>query len=328
VQDTVDIIDHLDADVPPDRSAYPATAVHRTVAHLLELFGGEGLLRPAMHYRWDFDDVNVPFLARDFSSVLAIGADDPTRDAVFAFASERMRSATGSFGVAEELVPEIERSYEEFLALFDAHLAGSPYFLGGRPTIADYGFMGPLYAHLARDPYPSVLMKQRAQRVWRWVERMNAPVQDASEYGDVGPDLFDDDAVPDTLRALLAYIGEEYLDEAVAQVVSVDAWLADHPEVSDGEVVLGKPKRRISGTTTFLWRGRPMTVAVVPYRIFLIKRIQDAFAAAAPGEQAVIRGVFDDAGLDLLLDIRPRRWVVRADNREVWGAAQEPVLPG
>jgi hypothetical protein len=157
---------------------------------------------------------------------------------------------------------------------------------------------------------------------------MNAPVQDAGEYGDVGPDLFDDDGVPDTLRALLAYIGEEYLDEAVAQVVSVDAWLADHPEVNDGDVVLGKPKRRISGTTTFLWRGRPMTVAVVPYRIFLIKRIQDAFAAAAPGEQAVIRGVFDDAGLDLLLDIRPRRWVVRADNREVWGAAQEPVLPG
>jgi hypothetical protein len=39
--------------------------------------------------------------------------------------------------------------------------------------------MGPLYAHLARDPYPSVLMKQQAQRVWRWVERMNAPVLDA-----------------------------------------------------------------------------------------------------------------------------------------------------
>ena len=49
VQDTVDIIDHLDATVPPERSAYPATAVQRTVAHLLELFGGEGLLRPAMH---------------------------------------------------------------------------------------------------------------------------------------------------------------------------------------------------------------------------------------------------------------------------------------
>jgi len=327
VQDTVDIIDHLDATQPPDRSAYPATGVQRTVAHLLELFGGEGLLRPAMHYRWDFDDTNVPFLAKDFSAALVVGADDATRDAVFAFASDRMRSATAAFGVTEELVPDIERSYEEFLALFDAHLAGSPYLLGGRPTIADYGFMGPVYAHLARDPYPSVVMKQRAQRVWRWVERMNAPVLDASEYGDCSEELFAEDSVPDTLKALLSYIGDEYLDEAVAQVAAVDAWLAEHPEVVDGEVVLGKPKRRLSGTTTFTWRGRDMTVAVVPYRMFLIKRVQDAFRAATPEEQVTIRALFADAGLDPLLDLRPRRWVVRSDNREVWGPAQDQVLP-
>jgi glutathione S-transferase len=327
VQDTVDIIDTLDATVLADRSAYPATAVQRTVAHLLELFGGEGLLRPAMHYRWDFDDPNVPFLSKDFSAALVVGADDATRDAVFAFASERMRSATAAFGVTEDLIPEIERSYEEFLALFDAHLAGSPYLLGGRPTIADFGFMGPLYAHLARDPYPSVLMKRRAQRVWRWVERMNAPVLDASEYGDCSEELFADDAVPGTLRALLTYIGEEYLGEAVAQVAAVDGWLADHPEVADGEVVLGKPKRRFSGTTAFAWRGRSMTVAVVPYRIFLIKRVQDAHRAASPDEQAAIRALFAEAGLEPLLDIRPRRWVERADNREVWGPAQEPLLP-
>ena len=328
VQDTVDIIDLLDADEAPDRSAYPATPVQRAVAHLLELFGGEGLLRPAMHYRWDFDDTNVPFLAKDFSASLAIGADDETRAGVFAFSSDRMRSATVAFGVSEELMPAIERSYEEFLALFDAHLAGSPYLLGGRPTIGDYGFMGPLFAHLARDPYPSVLMKQRAQRVWRWVERMNAPGMDAGEYGDYPAVLFDDDAVPETLRSLLAYIGEEYLDEAVAQVVAVDGWLAEHPEVTEGEVVLGKPNRRFSGTTTFAWRGQPMTVAVVPYRIHLVKRLQDALAAADPGSQAAIRSLFTDVGLDPLLDIRPRRWVERADNHEVWGPLQEAVLPG
>ncbi len=132
--------------------------------------------------------------------------------------------------------------------------------------------------------------------------------------------------MPDSLRALLAYVGQEFLDEAAAQVRAVDAWLAEHPEVAEGEVVLGKPKRRISGTTTFDWRGRPMTVAVVPYRIFLVKRVQDAFAAATAAEQATIRSVLAGAGLDPLLDIRPRRWVLRSDNREVWGPAQDPVL--
>jgi len=327
VQDTVDIIDHLDAGVAPDRSAYPSTPVQRAVAHLLELFGGEGLLRAAMHYRWDFDDTNVPFLRKDFSASLVLGGDDHTRDGVFAFTSDRMRSATAAFGVTDELMPAIERSYEQFLALFDAHLAGSPYLLGGRPTIADFGFMGPLFAHLARDPQPSTLMKQQAQRVWRWVERMNAPVLDAGEYGDVSEGLFADDAVPDTLRALLVYIGEEYLEEAVAQVAAVDGWLAEHPDVADGEVVLGKPNRRFSGTTTFSWRGKPMTVAVVPYRLYLVKRLQDAVAAADPAGQAAIREVFAEAGLDPLLDIRPRRWVERGDNHEVWGPLQEPVLP-
>jgi hypothetical protein len=169
-------------------------------------------------------------------------------------------------------------------------------------------------------------MKQRAQRVWRWVERMHAPVLDASEYGDCSEDLFAGDAVPDTLRALLSYIGDEYLDEAMAQVVAVDGWLAEHPDVVDGEVVLGKPKRRLSGTTTFSWRGRDMTVAVVPYRMFLVKRLQDAYRTGSPDEQATVRALFADAGLDPLLDVRPRRWVVRSDNREVWGPAQEPVL--
>jgi hypothetical protein len=170
-------------------------------------------------------------------------------------------------------------------------------------------------------------MKQRAQRVWRWVERMNSPVLDAGEYGDVSEGLFEDDGVPDTLRALLAYIGEEYLDEAVAQVAAVDGWLAEHPDAAEGEVVLGKPNRRFSGTTTFDWRGRPMTVAVVPYRLFLIKRLQDAVAEAGPDARSVIRAVFADAGLEPLLDVRPRRWVLRADNHEVWGPLQETALP-
>ena len=154
---------------------------------------------------------------------------------------------------------------------------------------------------------------------------MNAPARDASEYGDPPDTLFPDDSVPDTLRALLAYIGDEYLDEAVAQVAAVDAWLVEHPDAAEGEVVLGKPNRRFSGTTTFSWRGHPMTVAVVPYRLFLIKRLQDAVATADAAGQAAVRAVFAEAGLDPLLEVRPRRWVLRADNHEVWGPLQEPV---
>jgi hypothetical protein len=70
-----------------------------------------------------------------------------------------------------------------------------------------------------------------------------------------------------------------------------------------------------------------MTVAVVPYRLYLIKRLQDAVAAADPAGRDAVRAVFTSAGLDPLLDIAPRRWVERNDNAEVWGPLQEPVLP-
>ena len=329
VQDTVDIIDHLDAQVGPDRSAYPATPVHRVVAHVLELFGGEGLLRPAMHYRWNFDEDNLPFLSADFASALApLGSDDATRAMVFDFASGRMRAATTSFGVTPETVPTIEESYAEFLERFDAHLAVSPYLLGGRPTLGDFAFMGPLHAHLARDPHPSLVMKQRAPRVWRWVERMQSADGDVGEYGDLEDGLFPDDAVPPTLAALLAYIAGEDLDEIADQVRAVDAWLADHPDVAEGEVVGGKPSHRSLGTTTFRWRDHDLTVGVIPYRMVLLQRLRDAHDGLDDAGRAAARAALGTAGLDPLLELRPRRRVERRDNREVWGAEEEPVLLG
>ena len=69
-------------------------------------------------------------------------------------------------------------------------------------------------------------------------------------------------------------------------------------------------------------------MAVVPYRLYLIKRLQDSVATGTAEDQAAVRAVFAEAGLDPLLDVTPRRWVVRGDNREVWGPAQEPVFPG
>ncbi len=328
IQDTVNIIEYLDALVPAERSAIPRSPVHQCVAYLLELFGGEGLLRPAMHYRWDFDETNIPFLSKDFSSMFLIGGDDAAREASFVTSSARMRFATTAFGVSDTNQAAIEASYLEFLQLLDDHLAGSPFLLGGIPTIGDFGFMGPLYAHLARDPYPSVIMKQRAQRVWRWTERMNAPTQDASEYGDYPATLFAHDQIPATMTALLRYISEEFLNDMVAQVNAVESYLVDHPEVLEGEVVLGKPSRRFSGMTSFAWRGETMNVAVVPYRVFMLQRLHQAFHQHDVGAQARIREVFEASGLDPLLDIRPSRWVLRENNREVWGPLQSPSLLG
>ena len=345
IQDTCDIIDHFDAEMPPERSAKPPAGVQNVVTRVLEMFGSEGLMRPALHYRWNFDGLNMPFVGEDFGRGLMLaggaseqsstfdfgpelgeGDDAAARSKISEFAADRMRALTIDFGVNPETIPEVECSYLEFLELFSAHLETTPYLLGGRPTLGDFGLIAPLYAHLSRDPDPSLIMKREAWPVWRWVERMNSPVTDSGEYGDVAFELFADDAIPPTLVTLLAYIGREFAAEVAAHVGFIDNWLEQNDEVAEGDVVGGKPHKRSLGLVTWNWRGHEISTNAIPYRLLHLQRIQQAFAEADPAAQQAASELLSQAGLSVLLELKARRRVVRSDNRELWGPEQQPAL--
>ena len=67
---------------------------------------------------------------------------------------------------------ECQEWFETFLGQLDAHFARHAFLLGGRPTLGDFGLMGPLYAHISRDPYPGRLLRAKAPHVVQWLERM------------------------------------------------------------------------------------------------------------------------------------------------------------
>lgn len=321
VQDGADIIAHFESNGRARLPAFPATPLHAVISQIFELFGGEGLLRPAMHYRWNFDEVNRDFLSIDFPAALApTEASDADREGVFDMASRRMRKAMSSFGVSPETIPAVEASYAEFLRLFNAHLAVVPYLLGGRPTIGDYGLIAPLYAHLGRDPYPADIMKRTAYRVWRWVERMNAPGQDAGEYGDYPEVLFPGDGVPDSLKAMLRFIAEDYLPEVRAYVGFTNAWLAERPDIAPGTSGLERTQERRIGEVEFTWRGHRLRVGVMPYRLYLLQKVQDVFDRATPEARSDIQALLDEVGLGDLLTLRTSRRVERRNFLEVWSA--------
>ncbi len=319
IQDGAAIIDHFEANGLARLPAYPATPRHRIISLLFELFGGEGLLRPAMHYRWDFDAANIDFLRTDFVAALMPGADSATSDAVFGAASGRMRKAKTGFGVSAETAPTIEASYEEFLSLLDAHFRLHPYLLGGRPTIGDFGLIGPLYAHLARDPYPAQLMKTGAYHVWRWTERMNSPQALHDDIWPAGEALIAEDGVPETLKALMAFIADDYLPELAAHVAFANRWLDDRPGIEAGSNGLDDKGMRMIGRALFVWRGQEIETLVMPYRFYLLQRVQDAIAAA-PDAAGVI---LDSTGLGALRTLITRRRVERDGNGEVWGPLRE-----
>lgn len=310
IQDGVAIIDYVEA-LGARRSAYPATPRHRAIAHVFELYGGEGLLRPAMYYRWNFDAANLAFLRTDFVRALFPGATPEVEAAVFDNASGRMRRARDGFGVSDETATMVEARYHQFLALFDAHLKTHPYLLGGAPTLGDYALIGPLFAHLGRDPHPMAEMQHRAYHVWRWVERMNRPQALLDGYPSEA--LIADDGVPETLTALLRFVAEDYLPELTAHVAFADAWLAERADLAAGTNGLPDPGMRAIGKAAFDWHGHRIETLVMPYRFWLLDRLQKALTPA--GDE-----LLEATGLGALTTLRTSRPVERMGNLEVWGA--------
>lgn len=324
VQDGADIIDHFER-LGSRYPAYPTTPVHRAVSHVFELFGGEGLLRPAMHYRWNFDEMNLAFLESEFTSGLFTPMPPDEVAPFFAHSSGRMRRAAANFGVSAESAPIIEEAFHEWLTLFSDHLAHHPHLLGTRPTLGDYGLMAAMWAHLFRDPAPTALVKRHAPRVGRWVERMSTSEPAHAEYGidiDIGPGdggLIPDDAVPETLAAMLRFVADDYLPELCAHVDFANQWLDEHPDIEAGTNGLDNPASRGIGSVEFAWRGITIRTGVMPYRFWLMQRLHDAVAALEPDQQTTVRDTFRAVGLEPLLDLRTARRVERSGHLEVWG---------
>ncbi len=315
IQDSTEIVDHFERKGLARRSAYPTAPRQLAVAHVLELYGSEGLLRPAMHYRWNFPEINDGFIEMNFVDGLGGGVPSEQAREAARHGMKRMRLAAAAFGVSPETIPAIEASYLELLELLQAHLMEAPYLLGGRPSLADYGLIAPLYAHLSRDPHPSRLMKQRAHRVWRWTERMNSRTDEPGGVLDGSDDLFANDQIPDTLKAVLRHAAEDLVPETQAAARFIDEWLEGQKDLEEGAVL-----ERGVGMCSFELRGTTVNALAQPYRIFLLQRLQDACAAMPGGDRQKVQELLEEVGLGPLLQIRAQRRVERANHREVLGA--------
>lgn len=317
IQDGTNILDYLEKNGWSKRSFIPQQPELGIVAHLFELFGSEGLLRPAMHYRWNFNETNLEFLKSTFEDVLPDNLSEEDYDAAFQHSSGLMRKATLFFGAIPEAQPTIEQSYAEFLDLLNKHFAERPYLFGAYPTVGDYAMLGPLWAHLGRDPKPLHLMQTKAPRVFRWTERMNM----AEHYEDgatlkAGESLLDFANIPESLIDLMRFISADYLPEILAHIDFTNNWLEKNPSPREAH----NPADRSIGGASFKWRGHNLTTAVMPYRFFLLQRLQDAFDQLNPAQKASVRSLFAGVGAEEFLDRRVKQRVVRENHLETWQA--------
>ena len=70
-----------------------------------------------------------------------------------------------------------------------------------------------------------------------------------------------------------------------------------------------------------------MDTHVIPYRLLHLQRLQTDFEALDSADQSKVREIFAEAGIESFLELRARRRVERDNNREVWGVAQDPIIP-
>ena len=217
IQDSTDVILYFE-DRYPDNPLIPETPVLKALAWVLGYFGSESFLIPGMHYRWNFLEGRREFLEATFGQFISDAR------------------------VTDDTIPTIEESFEAFLKLLDAHFLQHPYLLGGRPSLADFGFMCMLFAHISRDLHSSEIMKRISPHAFRWTERMNERSIVNGEFPYVAPEYPKDDTPPETLLPILEYLFADCAPETIATINTYNDWVAAHPDLPAGTFIQADPE--------------------------------------------------------------------------------------
>lgn len=270
LQDSSDIMDRLEQrfETAP---VLPATPRQRIAALVLEAWGDEFWLPAAMHYRWNFPENYTQLFEREAGELLAPLAPRFIRDRLAAGIAAKLRGFLPGLGVVAGQLETIEAWTEGMLDVLDAHFAQYPYLLGTRPSYGDFGLIGPLFAHLGRDPYPRRTLVEPRRHLAAWVARMQQPAQPRS--GGFLPD----DEVPETLAPVFRAIFAEFWPNLAAIQGEVRRALPD--------LRPGRGFRRSLGEIEFPMAARPYRRLATPFSLWMAQRPLDAYRNLHAGAQ-------------------------------------------
>jgi len=170
LQDSTPIIDFLDARHPRG-PVIPTDPEQAFFSRLLEDYADEWLWRPAMHYRWSHR-LDARLLGRRIAEDVMDDLPVPKAFAARAIARRQHRTYVRGDGTSAETREHVEQIYTATLARLEAVFARHRFLLGGRPSLADFGFFGSMFRHFSLDPTPSRIMRDSAPRTYSWIARL------------------------------------------------------------------------------------------------------------------------------------------------------------
>ena len=294
MQDTRDIMNTLEKSFPHP-SVFPTSPRKRLVSDLLEVWGDEWWVPVAMHYRWNYP-ASVDFFMKEAGDALLPFAPRIIKNIPARISAKVLRSFLPIVGVRPEQHKLLERWTEKTLTLLETHFAEQPFLLGNTPSIGDFSLMGPIYAHLSRDPWPRDNLMNRFPHVMSWVDRMQKPHSTLSLKKD-------EDTIPDTLLPVLKCILQEFTPMATGTLSLLVKHLESDPSIAD------KTLRRVipGGDVTFPIDGSEFKRRANPFTLWKIQILVDHYRSLSNEEQVRIMDWIEPlGGKELLLMQIPR----------------------
>ena len=273
VVDSTPIIRRLEQEVL-GRSVIPHDPVIAFIDYLLEDYGDEWLTKAMFHYRWYYQ-ADIEQAGEILPRWRNLTGSDREIAPMSAFIKERQIGRLYVVGSNDITAPVIEDSYKRFLRLFDAHIQNGPFTLGRRPGTSDFGMFGQLTQLATFDPTPLKVTIETAPRVHAWVQIM----EDLSGMTPTDDDWFARDALPDTLKALLAEVGKVYVPALLANARAVDA----QAEQVETEI-----------------DGRPWVQQPFPYQAKCLQWIRQEYTRLDADERAGVDDILVDTGCEAL----------------------------
>jgi len=295
VQDTTDIIDYFENRLGGP-SVYPDTPKQKLAALLLELYGDEWLVIPAMHYRWAY---NKDWVVREFGAALLPDADEAVQRKLGEKVSTPFQGFVPLLGITKETIPGVEQSYEALLAELNAHFEHHDYLFGSKPSIGDFGLIGPLYAHLYRDPKSGELMERLAPHVVAWVKRMQHPPTPLEGR------FLENDAVPETLLPVLKRMMREQMPVLADAALKLSEWNEAHAN---------EPLPRAIGMHGFELEGCVGQRMIIPYSQWMLRRAKDFYVEA---KSPLLDAFLEDIGGHRFIEIVQDPQLKREDHKLV-----------
>ncbi len=310
IQDSVAIMDKLE-ELYPEPSIYPTGPKQQTVARLFEVLIDGLLGRPAWHYRWNYMKENYGFVGREFGRSFKPQGSNEEVDHFGQIIADRMESKRAGMGATDEALPVFESFYLDALDVLEEHFTSTPYLFGGRPSVADFALMGPLFGHLARDPQPAIIMKQRAPRVFRWTEAMNTPHIQTPEFADFQMEFTPDDELPGKTLDLL-----KLCIEAAGQVLPsiadiYNSWVLDKSDEPENTIVSKDMDEPVIGHFETTMRGVPIKNGVNLYSLWVHQRTLNWFNHQPLETKQAGRDLLEELGGEALLNIKLARPLTR-----------------